>query len=234
MATVKTPKFYWPRNDEHTAIVGRNGSGKTQAGAFILSAKDLRNEAWTILDYKDEEIFRELKNTREIGFNDVPTKPGLYHLRARYGEDDAETEAWMSKVYDTQNHGIYIDEGYMLPQLHKGAFAGILTQGRSRRIPTITLTQRPVKVNPLVFSEAKHIVVFDLNRKRDWQTVEEATGDGFTEWLPDEFAADGLPPWHARWFAVGTKGRYVLRPVPSAEKIIAAIDAQLPPKRRWF
>lgn len=232
--------FYLPRNDEHVAIVGQNGSGKTQAGAWLLSRKNLRDETWIILDYKEEEIFQKLQNVRDIGFTDkIPRDPGLYVLHARYGDDDDATEAWLHDVYDASNTGVFVDEGYMLPQYHKGAYAGILTQGRSRRIPTITLTQRPVRVNPLVFSESKHIVVFDLNRKRDMQTIEENTGDGFMTWTPPEYP-EGLPEFHARWYAsrlarkTPSGGRFVLKPVPREAEIIAAIDKQLPQKRRWL
>lgn len=227
-------KFEWPRNDEHTAIVGRNGSGKTQLGAHVLSVRDYEKENWTIIDYKREQLFADLRNVRKIGFKDWPDEPGLYILHSAPHLEN-ETEDWLWGRWERGKGGIYADEGYMLPQIQGGAFQGILTQGRSLRIPVITLTQRPVRVSPFAFSEASHIAVFDLNRRKDWQTIEENTAEGFADWLPAEFE-QGLPPYHARWFAVKKKASFVLKPVPSAKEIVAKLDDKLAAKhkRRWF
>ena len=56
--------FRLPADDEHAAVVGRNGSGKTMLGAFLLSMQDLRRKTWLVLDYKGEEIFHSLANAR--------------------------------------------------------------------------------------------------------------------------------------------------------------------------
>src|ERR1700687_1269348 len=207
--------FYLPTNDEHTAVVGRNGSGKTMLGAFLLSTKNLQKEIWIVLDYKGEEIFAALEKARHIKFADVPDEPGLYILSSR-PDLEQETEDWLWKIWEREKIGVYVDEGYMLPEFTKGAYQGILTQGRSKRIPTITLTQRPVKISPFVFSEASHVAVFDLNAKRDRQTVEDRTGEGFMSWLPSEYAEAGLPRFHSRWYAVKHDGKYVVKPVPKA------------------
>lgn len=232
-------KDFLPRNDEHTAIVGRNGSGKSQAGAWLISKKDLKREAWTIIDYKNEEIFEHVQNARDIGFGEIPKEPGLYVLKSRPDLWE-HTEAHMWKLWNVQRNakiprmtrGFFVDEGYMLPQIRDGAFQALLTQGRALRIPVITLTQRPVRVEPFAFSEASHILVFDLNRKKDWQTIDDNTVDGFSTWLPDGLPE--MPPFHSRWFHGKTKGRHVLKPVPSADEIISAIDVQLEKKARWF
>ncbi len=227
--------FEWPREDEHTAIVGRNGSGKTQLGAFMLTKQDYLKRRWVVIDYKREEIFQRLKNIREIGFNEVPKEPGLYILKSGpYFED--ETEGWLWRVHQRGGVGLFADEGYMLPNSggHAGgAYQAILTQGRSLRIPVVTLTQRPVKVTPFAFSEAKHVAVFDLSRRKDWQTIEENTVDGFSEWLPKGYE-NGLPEFHARWFMVNRKQFFLFKPVPDAKAIIAELDSKLPPRRKWF
>src|SRR5262249_3098433 len=115
-ATAKLDGWRLPEDDEHTAIVGRNGSGKTQLGAWLLSKKDLRRDPWVIMDFKGEDIFNRLENTREIGFKEVPQKPGLYILRSAPHLQN-ETEDWLWQLWERENAGLLVDEGYMLPQI---------------------------------------------------------------------------------------------------------------------
>jgi Type IV secretion-system coupling protein DNA-binding domain len=225
--------FYLPRNDEHTAVVGRNGTGKTALGAYLLATKNLAKETWIVLDYKGEEIFAALTKARSITLNDVPQEPGLFIISLRPDLED-ETEEWLWKIWGHNNIGVYVDEGYMLPNIDKGAYQALLTQGRSKRNPTITLTQRPVKISPFVFSEASHVVVFDLNAKHDRKTVEDRTGEGFMSWLPSEYALTGLPRYHARWYGVKTDSRWIATPVPEPKKIVKLLDDQLKPVRRFL
>lgn len=230
--TTPVPEFELPRDDEHTAVVGRNGSGKSQLGFWLLSKRDLKHETVYVVDYKREILFQSLQNAKRIGFRDTPDEPGLFILETRPDQEQA-TEDWLWRVWSKENAGLFVDEGYLLPQMNRGAFQAILTQGRSKRIPVITLTQRPVRVSPFAFSEASHIAVFDLNRKKDWQTIEEMTPEGFSTWLPAEFSGE-LPPYHARWHAVKKKASWVIRPVPDAGEIIADIDRQLERETRWI
>ncbi len=225
-------EFRLPRADEHTAIVGRNGTGKSQAGAWVLSKRDLRNQINIILDYKGEELFNSLERVREIGLGEMPKKNGLYIIHAHPGMDD-DVENWFWRVWERENVGLFIDEGYMIPSPENGGFQAILTQGRSKRIPVITLSQRPVKVSRFAFSEASHIGLFDLNDRRDQKTIGEILPSGFVEWVPPEFD-DELPPYHFRWYNVKDNSRFVLRPVPSADEIVADIDGQLEEKKRWL
>lgn len=231
---------YWPRADEHVAIVGRNGTGKSQLGFYLLAMRDHSKRQTIVLDYKREKLFNDdLKNVRFIGLRDkLPREPGLYVAKAQYEVDDDDVENLLWNILHAGNRGVFVDEGYMLPRNGQSkAYMGILTQGRSKRISAYTLSQRPVKVHSFAFSEASHVAVFDLNRQRDRQTIEENTEDNFTEWLPSEFASTGkLPRFHSRWFAVKNQDqkRFIVAPVPPAEEIAAAIDKQLKPVRTWF
>lgn len=224
-------EFQFPRGGEHTAVWGRTGSGKTQLGAFLLSKKNLKHSRNVIIDYKGDELLNSLERTREIGLNEVPQKPGLYILHSRPDLDE-DTEAWLWKIWEQEDIGLYVDEGYMIPQADKGAFAAILTQGRSKRIPVITLSQRPVHVSRFVISEAAHVVMFDLNDERDIQTTRGIVPRDFPYWVPPEFGTE-LPMYHARWYSVKSKSRFVLRPVPGEDQIRDHIDRQLEPKLRW-
>lgn len=236
-------EFRQPNNDEHMAIVGTNGTGKTQFGAWILSLKDLANQINFIVDYKGDELLNELKRTREFDpRKKLPTENGLYIIHAQPFEYfDEHMRAFMYRLWDRENAGLYVDEGYMIPAEKRGAFQALLTQGRSKNIPVITLSQRPVGLNRFVFSESNHTVVFDLNDDRDKDVVKEFTPKGFTDWCPPDFGELDphtgemhLPKYHARWYNKPDRSRFVLRPVPSAPEIVDAIDSQLKPQQRWL
>lgn len=218
-------KWTLPRDDEHTTIVGRNGTGKTQAGAWLLSQQNLRAKPWVILDYKDEELLNSIPRIRHIGHKEIPSDPGLYILKSRPDLFE-DTEAWLWRVWEKENTGVFIDEGYMLPEIRKGAFAALLTQGRSKRTPVITLSQRPVRVDRAAFSEASHVLAFDLNDRRDHKSLEEIVPSGFMSIV--------VPKYHARWYSVKKDKTWIMKPVPDADEIVDTINDKLPPLRKWF
>ena len=90
-----------------------------------------------------------------------------------------------------------------------------------------------MRISRFALSEVSHVAVFDLNDRRDWRTLDEVLPQGFTDWLPVEFG-DKLPKYHARWYSVKSDGRYIVKPVPSADEIRELIDTQLEPNRRWL
>lgn len=234
----KSPaKFTLPRIDEHTAVWGRNGTGKTQCATWILSCQDFKYQPWVILDYKGDELLNSIERAREIDYDEVPEKPGLYILHARPDLNE-KMESWLWKVWSKQNIGIFADEGYMLPKSGTqefGAFDTLQVQGRALHIPIITLSQRPTRISRMVVSEASHVLMFDLNDDRDIKTAEGVVPRGFATWIPPEFGQEkDLPPFHARWYSVKSKARFVLRPVPDAETIRDKIDSQLEPRLRWL
>lgn len=232
--------FRLPHDDEHMSIVGRNGTGKTQFGFWTIAARNnLRRRPTVVLDYKGDELINSIPNAREIGFNEVPQKPGLYILHSSPDHDD-ETEKFLHRLWQKENCGLFVDEGYMIPKGSK-KFRAILTQGRAKKIPVTTLSQRPVGVDRFAFSESVHNVFFSLNDDRDLATIREYTPKEFIEWVPDgaEFRVDRegkriLPDFHARWYSVKSDERFVLKPCPSADEIIDAINRQIEPKTRML
>jgi len=221
----ETEKWELPRDDEHTTIVGRTGTGKTHAGFWLLSQQRLDAKPWVILDYKGEDLLNSVPRIRRIEFTETPSQPGLYILKSRPDLEE-ETEAWLWKIWEKEDTGVFIDEGYMLPEIRKGAFSALLTQGRSKRTPVITLSQRPVRVNRTAFSEASHLIAFDLNDKRDHKSLEEV--------VPSGFMANVVPKHHARWYSVKKDKIWIMRPCPEADEIRDTINDKLPPLKRWF
>lgn len=231
-------EFRLPDDNEHTVVIGRNGTGKTQLGLWTLSKQNLRAKPWIVLNYKGDELINSIERSRKIKHGDMPDAPGLYILNSHPGLKEHD-ERFLWGLWDNEDIGLFIDEGYMVPKKDGGAFEALLTQGRSKRIPIITLSQRPVELSRFVFSEASHVALFHLNDQRDVKTVTSFVPADFPTWLPSEFAKAGrLPPYHARWYDFkgneGQGARFVLKPVPPADQIRKDIDAQLEPRTRML
>jgi DNA helicase HerA-like ATPase len=227
-------KFRLPRTDEHTAILGCTGSGKTTLAAWVLSKAPFDQMPYVCIDYKNDDLLAKIARLKEIDIDDsIPEKPGLYVIRP-LPSDGEKMEQWLWKIWEKGATGLYIDEAYLLP--NKDAIKNILAQGRSLRIPVIAASQRPVDVPRSIFTEASHIAVFRLNDDRDKKTVREFTPKGMM------FGQGGeerrLPDYHSFWYSVkdhkaGDPVPYhILSPVPKASKIVEAINDRLAPNFR--
>jgi hypothetical protein len=228
---IPVSSFRLPDDDQRVAVIGRTGSGKTVFGAWLLSVCNFMKTPRVIIDYKGDELLNSIERIEEIDFKTIPRHGGLYIIHPRVDEKDA-MEAWLWKIWKRQRIGLYFDEAYMLPnsgyQARSGSLAAIMTQGRSRKIPVISLVQRPSQINLFVFSEADYYAVFHLNRRNDKKTVQ-----GFAEQLSEEVIS-GLPQYHSRWYDVGQDKSFLMLPAPSPDEIAERIDAKLRPKRRHF
>jgi hypothetical protein len=105
------------------------------------------------------------------------------------------------------------------------AYKYILTQGRSKKIPTITLSQRPVWINRFVLSEATFYQVFRLNDKRD--------RDSITAFMPKE-AMQELPPFHSWYYDTGENSLRVMLPVPQEAELAARFTPPEKERKRSF
>lgn len=198
---------------KRTTILGRTGSGKTVAGIWHLSLRNWREMPWVILDYKGDSLIGKLP-AKVITDWKVPTEPGLYILKPLAKVEDDIVEAFLWRMKEQGNVGLYVDEGYMLPYDGKSdALNAILTQGRSLRVPTIILSQRPVWLSRFVITEADFFQVFWLNDQRDRVTLESVIPAGVRERLPE---------YCSFYFDVGADELLKLRPVPREEEILAS------------
>lgn len=216
-----------PTDQQRIAIVGRTGSGKTRAGMWHLSQRDFHNMRWVIVDYKGDDLIAA-SPAQEIDF----TKPikktmrenGLYVIRPLPEVDDEDVELFLRQIWMTGNTGVYVDEGYMLPD--GVSLRGLLTQGRSKHIPMIILSQRPVWMSRFVFSEADFYQLFHLNDKRDKQSI--------GAFMPEK-AKGRLPDYHSWYYDVGKDDLVTLGPVPDDKGILAGFSVpewQTKKKRR--
>jgi hypothetical protein len=214
-----------PDSSERVSVVGRTGSGKTQMGAFILSRKNYKSMPWLVIDYKGDELLNSIPHIQELADLKAPTKPGLYVAHMHPADEDGIEKLLMS-VWEKEHCGLFVDEGYMINRNSFGLQA-ILTQGRSKHIPAVVLSQRPVALSRFVFSEADHFSVFHLNHSGDRSKIEE--------YLPEQHTIDdALPDFHSYWYDVKRNNFFMLRPVPQRDKILEIFDEKLRKKRSFL
>lgn len=227
--TINKPAFELPRDDERTTVVGRTGSGKTQLATWLLSKSNFLEKPWIIVDFKYDGLLNAVSRIKEIGLHEnPPTEPGLFIVHPDPDDDDM-MENFLRQIWRNENTGVYFDEMYMVPD-GKG-FRALMTQGRSKKIPVISLTQRPAWVSKFCFTEAEHLSIFHLQHRDDQKRVEQ--------FIPDDKGLNlksRLPPYHSRWYSLRADHIFPLAPVPSADEIVQTIDDRLKtltPKPSW-
>lgn len=205
-----------PTDKQRISIVGRTGSGKTVAAMHHLSQRQFDVRPWVIYNFKHDENLDAIPGVKLIELDDLPVKPGLY--MAHPGPYDSEAlEAHMMAIWAAGNMGLYVDEGYMVDR-NSRAFSLLQTQGRSKHIPMITLSQRPVWLNRFVFSESDFFQIFQLQHKKD--------RDKIGEYVPANIE-ERLPAYHSYYYDVAEDKLDVWSPVPSIDKIHAVFDRRL-------
>jgi hypothetical protein len=211
-----------PGAKHRLAIIGRTGSGKTVAALWHLSQRNIDAVPWIIVDFKGDENINSIENAQHVGMDiELSAKSkGLYIVHPLPG-DEEHLEHLLWKIWERGNTGLYVDEAYMVDK-SKG-FQAILTQGRSKRIPVIALAQRPVWCSRFMFSEADFIQVFNLNDKRDKQTVESFMPVDLDEPMDD---------YNSRYYDIGKNKLWRFEPVPNVDKILGEIDAKLVSNRK--
>lgn len=206
--------------------MGRTGSGKTQAAMWHLSMANFDRMPYVILDFKTDDSINNIEHATHLdGYNDVPKSPGIYVLHPLPSETE-QVEQYLYKLWAKERVGIYCDEGYMLQD--NEAFIACLTQGRSKQIPMIVLTQRPAWISRFVFSEADFYQVFALNDSRDRKTIASFVPGNFKDKVK-------LPNYHSYYYDVAEDNLRVLGPVPEMNEIHEKIESRLDKKRRkWL
>jgi hypothetical protein len=211
-----------PGLDKRLSIVGSTGSGKTQAGVWHLSTKPFDQMPWTVIDYKRDKLIGAI-GAREIPVNSKPPRePGIYRVSPIPGDDDQAITDYLWRVWENEGHGVYIDEGYMLG-VRNSALNALLTQGRSKLIPMIILSQRPAWLSRFVFSEADFFQIFRLNDRRDYDNIQSMISIDIKR---------RLPSYHSHYYDVSADRGVVLAPVPDARTIADSIREKLKVKRK--
>ena len=186
-----------------------------------LSNRDYLDRPWIVYNFKTDRSIDSIPYKKDIELDEIPVKPGIY-VNHPQPDSQEEIEAQMWEIWKRGGIGVYVDEGYMVGN-NNPAFRAILTQGRSKEIPAIVLSQRPVWMDRFVFSESEFFQVFRLNHKQDRKNVEQ--------FIPADIG-NRLPAYHSYYYDVGENKVTVLRPVPAIETIYRSFESRLKRLRR--
>lgn len=217
--------FTLPGGDSRTTVIGASGSGKTTCGTWLLSQMRFDIRPWIAVDFKREDIFDMVgfPPIKQLSVADKPPKAkGLYLISPRPDQDE-DLEEFLWRIWHRENIGLYIDEAALMPD--RDAWRAILQQGRSKRIPVIACTQRPVDVKRALFSEASYFACYRLQDRRDARVIE-----GF---MPADLSSP-LPPYHWQYYDVQRNTLLHMSPVPPKPAVADALRAKLPFEVRPF
>lgn len=213
------PRFVIPGASDRTVIIGPTGSGKTIMGGWILAQQRMDTRPWVIVDFKGEDLWYDVgfPPIRRLKLGEMPGKRGLYMVTVRPDRVD-ELEEWFWKVWRKGNIGLIIDEVSLVPQ--RFAFKAILRQGRSKLIPVIACTQRPVDCDREVFTESQYRVLYGIEDDRDWPTIK-----GLFKGVD---ARKPLPRYWSYWYDAKQRLSFTLQPVPPPVKVASMIRKAAP------
>lgn len=210
-------KITFPDDSKHIAILGMNGSGKTVAGLWLLSNRSYDRRPWIIFDFKRDENIAKIPGLVEIdGRQGVPKRPGIYVFRPFPDEKD-RVENLLWAIWEAENCGVFIDEGYMIDRFSHGLKA-LLTQGRSKRTPVIMLSQRPSWINPFLLSESSYLWMFFLHNPADMKTMRE--------WIP--YSQMVPKDYTSLYYDVSNAKLTQFNPVPNIPHIMQTFKMRMP------
>ena len=213
--------FKLPSDSQSILLIGKNGSGKTRAAVWHLAQKDLPVSTWVVINHKREKMINSIPGAQFLGMNERPKKPGIYIYQPRPDFDDEAVTALLWWIYETENTGLYIDEGYMINP-RDPALNSLYTQGRSKNVPVITLSQRPSRISRFAVSEAAFFQVFYLVDRRDRKLLQEFIPHSLEALMvPIAGQPRALKDYHSVYYDTSGDEAVIMAPVPGDDEILA-------------
>lgn len=216
------PLARFPGPEDHVAVIGRNGSGKTTFAAWLLAQKDFDVQPAVIINIKGDALIDEIaaiEGVQTINIYETPGDKGLYIVNPLPQQQD-ELNDFFRRCWEKENVCIWVDEGHAIE--NDAWFKACLTQGRSKHVPLIVLSQRPAWISRFVFSECNFVSLFNLQIKDDRKKV--------AEFVPVDKDYH-LPQYCSYWYAVKANRLLEFSPVPDNAAIIRLFRAKFPPKQ---
>ncbi len=207
----------FPGEKDRHAIVGTTGTGKTRAEIWNLSRRDYTERPWVIYNFKGEEDIDNIPYSHQMSVLDVQRVPGIFIVKPLPHETE-EVENQMWEIWNRGNMGIYVDEGYMIGSNNR-AYRAMLTQGRSKRIPMMNLSQRPVFMDKFVFTESEYWNIFELGSDQDERKIKE--------YIRQDIDTTKLEPFHSYYYDKKNKKLTIMQPVPDIDEVYDTFEKRL-------
>lgn len=191
------------------------GSGKT-VGALSMLAVRMKNNPeipWVIIDHKRDPNIKKLPAERlSVGARFLPSR-GLYVVQPNIrGNDRAELEGMLERMFKAKNWGVFVDEGHLMGK--SPAINDILVAGRANRVVVMFCAQRAQNIDPFVWSQSTFYRVYQLQTGLDVKR--------FNENFPVKYFE---PEEHHSHYYDGTQRKvFYLGPSPDLPEIIKMLD----------
>lgn len=188
-------------NDQHVAVVGQNGSGKSvalqafTAGYPRAACMDVKEE-FTWGDFVHPDDVRIITSIDELPLVEEPKIIYRPHFSELTLDHYSQFYFW---CYYEQNIVCITDELMGIcpnPHVVPEGLKAVLTRGRSKRVPHWGATQRPSGIPQICLSEAKHFFVYDLNLVDDRLKLVKITGCPELEEKPNKGEESEYHYWY--------------------------------------
>ncbi len=185
---MSTPGFLIGPTDR-VLIVGRTGSGKSTLARALFYG----HRALVVIDPKHEELLgrglvvgsaAEFRAAYPQRSTRVVFRPDPEDPRA------ADVDEVIRRVLAYGNTCLLLHEtiDYASPARIVPALRRAVKTGRTRGVPVVVCSQRPMGLHNDVIAEAEHVFVFDLALEGDRDKVAGIVGDGVRERIGRPFA----------------------------------------------
>lgn len=208
-----SPAF--PKPDQHVAIAGMTGSGKT-VGALNMMVHRLNNNPeipWVVIDHKRDPNLAKLPAEKmSVSQRFLPGK-GLFIIRPSIrGTDKPELEALLERMFKAGKWGIFVDEGHLMGK--SPAINDILVAGRAKRVVVMWCSQRAQNIDPFVWSQSTFYRVYQLQTGLDVKR--------FNENFPVRYFEP--QPYHSHYYDGTQRKVFYLGPSPDLRETISLLD----------